>query len=1584
MKMKFCTLVRLMIVLAVMGLAAQVRAAQVYLDVQAPYSDSSPQWKVWTWADGQNGYWVQGNEIVVLSNGLIEATVNEDNFQFVRCSSDGNTEWNRTVNLRTVADATYTITGWGSGSSGMTVDVTNPTYNTVTLDLSKVSETDKVWYAWAFATGGNGSWVAGTQSGDEYTFDVASIKDKIIFVRMNANGAPSWNSGVKLNQTDDVTLQPDGTYVITDLESTNMKGYWKSQGSNGKDLWHQDPNGDPDYYLGNRKALVGRHCMVNKLVNVVGVGSWINDLNNLVDEDLENWATFPKIADVGVGVNPVTSVRDTKNHYAAGTTAGFNVVLAADASLLDVDLANCFAISFFLEGELQQTVAVDGGQAFGGVGLSLITLPGSTDVSLDIAATAPCEFDEIALMPAGVQVSVLSTARLRYAFVGDLIEHTITETSMQNYAADHDRMPFTLDQGDKQHEGGSGIGVETGYWAGSDLINDDLTDGVIWGVIGIGSSMEARVGAAMNRQDPDQSQPFKAGSVVGFCYGNGSILNLPIGDAIRIRLYEGHWVEKTTTILGTTYTHYEYEQTEVQDESVAINVLSVELIKGGNYQVTIKANHDFSHARISFPTGLTLNLGGNKVKYAFICDPVTGYHKCNLGVSADVELCADDTQYQLTAEGGIPVTWSIVEQPSGANASVDQNGLLTDITVEGDYVVRATATDGCYEDIVVTSGLNFDTRCDMPISNDDEPIYALSEELPGADGALINIGGYLLNKQNVLNNNYNDYATLTMDLTLVENLPIVGVKKLNGNFSTGAKRRVGFVVETKSTGLTADALDLFNIRCYKNGVRTYWHVIDETNVVKAKVIGSGKMQKLRYSITVPADVEFDEFALWKSGVLDLELERFRVYYAFDEDAEGLDAPDDCGDPLGCAGRMVSNKYDNATLNSNEIQFAGAVNAANVADNLSFLVDDDINSAVSVTNTVSAGNGIVFAVDLGRVYGPKQQIGIVLDDKTYLAKAKVGNWLTIKTYLNGVATGDEQSDWSVIGVNAIGYGDKSFLFLNPTQPYDEVRITVAALVDALDFDTKYFGIFVRSDYDGDGTPDCQDDYTCPNPLGVDVRYESSFDAANELNLYKNTVKVYNIPEYPVMVEQLAEDSEIRVYRTDNDDLVGTITVTGVTTNQDGTYSIGYTSAPAMATQDHYDSNRYPDQTGTLTADEWGYVDFADLFIVDQFSAGTSTNTHAEDYHYKAILLNNQRNQRTESQVMEVPVLKTDHEVNAATFTQAEVEADTDHHLTTAPVDIYVQMKNDADILKYKALKVAGSPATADTVAWAERVDSLTFTRTMMDNNGNKLNWGSVVFPAVDAVQTVVLRDSTLQQPMGVYVPTIFAYTNSYDKVKKDTVVVSSYGADRLTDEVPSLAMTVIPVMKSYSFSGYMSYTADINLVGQVPSDMQPYLYRIWRVMPDGTEVLLDTLASQSGGSMADNSYWYQDYDQLHGHYPSASISVRDIFFAKKIGEGESLSVNYIARLYAETDLPTFGSKGNRDGEGKGYGIAPASGSGEWNDGTPTGICEIGNEMIPVKTTYYNPLGMSSSKPFDGLNIIVIQYMNGETIVLKHMY
>lgn len=948
---------------------------------------------------------------------------------------------------------------------GVTVKINAAVY----LNPAACNADNPKWYAYTWSTVNDSEWIASTDEGDLKKFDTNPTKPNIVFVRMDPNATePSWDS--KWNQTYDLVIVDEGTYTLTGYEGSNMTGYWTEptipETGADKPVWQQsDPNGEN--YLKNRRALTGRHCMINKLINVVGVGSWVQDLNNVTDENIENVAEMPTIVNAGVTFNPVISVRDTKNHYAKGTTAGFTINAGSSSTVLSLDIIKAMSVMFLCEGKNVGTVAVKDGQSVGGVGLSLITIPGSDEVNVDIAVTAPAQFDEMLLgFAGGVNAGVGNLTYVKYAFVGGQIMNTITNTSMQNYATSHDRLPFTLDQG---------------AWLGDDLINDDLTDGVAWGVIGIGSSLSARVGAAPDRNDPDQSQPFKKGSVVGFKYSSASALNLSLGNAMRIRLYKGEWKQT----LGV----WKWDLTEVQDESAKINVLGLNLVSGEENTISIIAKEDFSHALIDFPTGLSINLGGSKVFYGYVCDPAEVYHHCDLMLSADANVCESKAQYQLTANGGIPVTWSIDEQPDGGMAQIDATtGLLTGLDhADGTYVVRGTAADGCYDLVYVTSGLfGSSGSCDMPISNEDGEDYELSNmEYTDAGGALIEINEQLQDKENILNSSYEDYAIYqnVLNGTVVENLPIVGVKKSSGLISDGTKaHRIGFVVETQSTGLGLDAIDLFNIRTYNNGTETASKVIKEANTVKVKLIGSNRNQKLRFAVDIPAGVSFNEFVLWKSGVLDLSIDKFKIYYAFDEPIDDENEPTECVDPLGCDAIALSSE-NGATLNSNEIQFAGAVNVANVVDNLSYLVDGDLSTGVSITNTVSLGTGVVLAIDLGRVYTPSHQIGMVVDSKTYLARVKAGNWITMKTYLNGVEQ-ESQSDWGVLGVNAIGYGDKSYIFMNPTKNYDEVRITIAAIADALGFDQKYYDIFVRNDYDQDGTPDCKDDDSCSEEYTLD--------------------------------------------------------------------------------------------------------------------------------------------------------------------------------------------------------------------------------------------------------------------------------------------------------------------------------------------------------------------------------------------------------------------------------------------------------------------------------------------------------------------
>ena len=355
--MKFFTFARLMIVLAVMSLAAQVQAAQVYLDVPSAYNVSNPRWLVWAWDTDQQGEWVYPT--AVLSNGLIEFDVTHDNFQFARVNPDDYTVvWNRTVDLTVIADATYTIytiTGWGANGVQMPVNATP--FKTVYLDASAVTQQGNVWYAWSYPSGGNGSWYGGTPSGNKLAFNVPSYNDMIIFVRMNANGAPSWDNGIKLNQTQDLSVQWDGTYVITDLGSDRMVGHWGQEMSLAQLTANEMYL--PDQWVINEVALDGTYYGVyfiasqNMLILRSDVANdadhkWYQNENDAFYQNLRangydfhvykkgslykqnNWVAlqFPNLS-----VQGIEEVSTWVGHYVSGIVGKLNVSNSFDITL---------------------------------------------------------------------------------------------------------------------------------------------------------------------------------------------------------------------------------------------------------------------------------------------------------------------------------------------------------------------------------------------------------------------------------------------------------------------------------------------------------------------------------------------------------------------------------------------------------------------------------------------------------------------------------------------------------------------------------------------------------------------------------------------------------------------------------------------------------------------------------------------------------------------------------------------------------------------------------------------------------------------------------------------------------------------------------------------------------------------------------------------------------------------------------------------------------------------------------------------------------------------------------------------------
>lgn len=838
--------------------------------------------------------------------------------------------------------------------------------------------------------------------------------------------------------------------------------------------------------LRNRRALTGESCTINKLIGVVGVGSWTKNLGALTDDSLDNYAEIKSIVKVGVTVNPIVSVRDMDNYYSKGTVAGYAVVAGSGSSLLTLDVIKTYSIGFYRDGVLQGVKAVREGQDGSGVTLKLLQIPGTDNVSIMLTAQSDWLFDEITLdCSGGVQADVANLMKIRYAFVGEPTEFTITNGGIKNF---NNYSQGKTDIALSKMEGWNPAIVFPFPFLPSEvnkMTNDDLDDyATITPILNVAYQGGAKF-MMKNNKDPD-AEAFEAGMETGFKYKALDVLNLKVGPWIELILFD-------------------HNGKQVQKETISAQILNLSLGKLADGTVSVKAKVPFSGCEIRFLTVVGLNVvGGMGIHYGFVKLPPDVSHRCPINPTISSNVCQSQTSFTLRSNPKVSVTWKLTgawdlegkDILATTPVKVTADGHVTGM-LPGKYTFTATAKDGCSDETTITVG-GFgmgETLCGKPLANDSgKTVYALSTDKHASSGSLISISD-LNNPENILNKDDTSYAEYISGINLGNNLGIIGIKRIekdsliydaagrypNETQEDAEKRakpkRIGFVVEATGTVLNLHALEFLQIRCYHDGEEIYRHLIDENNAISADLIGSEKVQKVRYSIEVPSidkngkPTQMDEFQLWYSGAVNLGVSKLRIYYAFIEEAS-----DDCSSPLACSSMVMSHNHSHTTINANETKFGGVVSVATVDDNLGYLVDDDLNTYMAVANTVSLGVGQTFAVKMGRTLDYHHQLGIVIDNKTFLAAVNVGDWLTVETFKDGNSTGDKFTDWKVISAKVAGYGDKNILFLQPKKAYDEVRFTLANIVGALDVQ-KFYGLVTRGDIDNDGIPDCKDDQSC---------------------------------------------------------------------------------------------------------------------------------------------------------------------------------------------------------------------------------------------------------------------------------------------------------------------------------------------------------------------------------------------------------------------------------------------------------------------------------------------------------------------------
>lgn len=641
-------------------------------------------------------------------------------------------------------------------------------------------------------------------------------------------------------------------------------------------LVYQDTNPSAPNYLKNRRALVGPGCTVNSVGAGVSVAAGLKDLQNLCNDNLDDYTEFPALVDATVAVSPVVSIKDNKHYYAKGTEAGFTICTSSDAGILKVDVSTLYGIKFFKDGKaVSDMVAVKTGQNITGLGLSLLTIPGSNLVTKSFVAEAPADFDEVQLYRMGVEANVGEVLNIKYAFVGKARQYTITnnkENGIAKYAQEQGREPFTLEaHGDDPAKDGL---LETSR---GNLIDEDLTNYfTVSAVLKIGNSLPVTVVA----RPSDGKEAFPAGTEVGFKYNSSTVLNLGIGN-------------------GATITLYDKDNKKINEYPIEATVLGLNVIKTSkDGELVLKAPKGFSAVKLQFPGVLDINLGKDDVNYAFVrMAPDLATHHCPIEATASHNVCGCENEYKLTHNASVPVTWSLVSQPADSNISLDtQTGKVTNIYVPGDYTFKATAAaDGCTETTTIHYAPYYNSAehgVTLLVNNKNEADkYALSDK---KGGSLIQIFGGTENANAILTSDLTDFVSTKPGVKIANNTGIVGVKSVDGsnlakNVATDHKMKVGFVVSSTATGLSAKALELYNIQLLKNGNKVYGDATTHWNGISAGLIGSEKTEKGRLSIDVPAGTDFDEIVLYSSGVLSAKLDKLNVYYAYvsDETMEKL-------------------------------------------------------------------------------------------------------------------------------------------------------------------------------------------------------------------------------------------------------------------------------------------------------------------------------------------------------------------------------------------------------------------------------------------------------------------------------------------------------------------------------------------------------------------------------------------------------------------------------------------------------------------------------------------------------------------------
>ena len=803
---------------------------------------------------------------------------------------------------------------------------------------------------------------------------------------------------------------------------------------------------DGTWVANRRVALVGPGRLINRINNsLLGLVNLDQNLYKIVNPDLTDHGTVGSSLSGVSLVGSILSVKDMYRTYKAGQKAGFVYKMNPDnASLLTVDVLKGFWVKFYKDGEVVGDTEADEEEDFAIADIGLVNIPGGEgDEERAIYATCAVDFDEVEIGTIGINVDVLSSLQLCYAFVGENPE--IVAYNGNPY--------FT--NGVEVNEDHSNINLFSSH---ENLVDKDTTNYEDWVSFLLDYSKKATV---------NFKQEIPVGSEVGFKYFNVNVLGLEIlSGGYQVRTFG-------SSISG--------DDKCLESSGEGLSLLGISALGGGYATVSLKVTKEGTRQAMFYIPG-GIKVSGGRLYYAYIRKPIQ-MDPTNYFTLGDATISANSYQLYTPKEGKVVYT---VTGPAGNPVKVSTSNRIEGMTQNGKYTVTAVYTAENGEKTVhtatITRNVSVTTDCNILLTKKEHGAWVADgtvDDITPKPGCLLCLEGYQGNENfdNLVDGSLSTYVTYIGGVNLAENIPITCIQldntqELKKILDSGKNIRTGFIVQTEAGLLNADVLSFFRVRLFKDRKEVDGGVTTGNDLVAASLVGESGNSMMRLSIVTKK--EFDRIELWSSGFLKLELSRMRLYSAFYEqensDCESVGIGEACTEMMTPINSNISINYAETQISPDLLGVIGG------AVGLEHLIDGDMTTYALNGNIAGVLANTTFAVKFDPIEGG-QQLGFVFEGTGDILTLDVvkKNW-SLSAYYMGERIEDETSEIpTLLNLDLLAHGGRYFLEITPPKDcsVDELRINFKSLVNALST-VKLCGFYIRRDSDGDGIPDCSED------------------------------------------------------------------------------------------------------------------------------------------------------------------------------------------------------------------------------------------------------------------------------------------------------------------------------------------------------------------------------------------------------------------------------------------------------------------------------------------------------------------------------